>query len=109
METIQRNRLRHPACSAWTNRHTGPSRSLSITEHNHDTKTQQALSFDLLAMSAQDFDPGQLSESQQLALGTYTSVTNQEPSAAIPLLQRSEWNVQVCRRKRDSGVFGGLS
>ena len=60
-------------------------------------------------MSAQDFDPGQLSESQQLALGTFTSVTNQEPSAAIPLLQRSEWNVQVCRRKRDSGVFGGLS
>lgn len=81
---------------------------LSITEHNHYTKTRQALSFGLLAMSAQDFDPGQLSESQQLALGTYTSVTNQEPSAAIPLLHRSEWNVQVCRRKRDSGVFGGF-
>ena len=46
-------------------------------------------------MSGQDFDPNQLNESQQLALGTYTSVTNQEPSAAIPLLQRSEWNVQV--------------
>ena len=83
--------------------------ALSITEQNHYTKTQQALSFGLLAMSAQDFDPGQLSESQQLALETFTSVTNQEPSAAIPLLQRSEWNVQVCRRKRDSGIFGGLS
>ena len=47
-------------------------------------------------MSAQDFDPAQLNENQQLALSTYTSVTNQEPSAAIPLLQRSEWNVQVC-------------
>ena len=46
-------------------------------------------------MSNQDFDAMQLNESQQLALGTYTSVTNQEPSAAVPLLQRSEWNVQV--------------
>ena len=46
-------------------------------------------------MSSQDFDPGQLNENQQLALGTYTAVTNQEPSAAIPLLQRSEWNVEV--------------
>ena len=46
-------------------------------------------------MSGQDFDPAQLNESQQLALGTYTAVTNQEPSGAIPLLQRSEWNVQV--------------
>ena len=37
-----------------------------------------------------------LTESQQESLATYLSVTNQEPSAAIPLLQRSEWNVQVC-------------
>lgn len=50
-------------------------------------------------MSGNDFDPSQLNESQQLALGTYTSVTNQDPIAAIPLLQRSEWNVQV-RTKR---------
>ena len=46
-------------------------------------------------MSGQDFDPAQLNEGQQLALDTYTAVTNQEPSAAVPLLQRSEWNVQV--------------
>lgn len=46
-------------------------------------------------MSNQDFDPMQLNESQQLALGTYTAVTNQEHSAAVLLLQRSEWNVQV--------------
>lgn len=46
-------------------------------------------------MADSAFDPAQLSESQQLALGTYTSMTNQEPSAAIPLLRRSEWNVQV--------------
>ena len=50
-------------------------------------------------MSDSTFDPAQLSESQQLALGTYTSVTNQEPSAAIPLLHRSEWNIQVFRRR----------
>ena len=42
-----------------------------------------------------EFDPGQLTESQQTALATYTAVTNQEPAAALPLLQRSEWNVQV--------------
>lgn len=46
-------------------------------------------------MPGNDFDPSQLNESQQLALGTYTSVTDQEPLAAISLLQRSEWNVQV--------------
>ena len=36
-----------------------------------------------------------LNESQQLALQTYTSVTNQEPSEGIPILERSQWNVQV--------------
>lgn len=46
-------------------------------------------------MTDSSFDPAELSDSQQLALGTYTSMTNQEPSAAIPLLRRSEWNVQV--------------
>lgn len=46
-------------------------------------------------MSAPSTDSATLSESQQVALGTYTSVTNQEPAAAISLLQRSEWNVQV--------------
>ena len=40
-------------------------------------------------------DPSQLKESQQVSLSTYVSVTNQEPAAAIQLLQRSEWNVQV--------------
>lgn len=40
-------------------------------------------------------DTHQLSESQQLALSTLTSVTDQEPSTAIALLKRSEWNVQV--------------
>lgn len=46
-------------------------------------------------MAGQDIDPDQLSSSQQEALATYTAVTNQEPSAAIALLERSQWNVQV--------------
>ncbi|KAL8683358.1 MAG: hypothetical protein Q9224_006688 [Gallowayella concinna] len=50
-------------------------------------------------MAGDDFDPGLLSESQQEALGTYTAVTNQEPSAAIPLLERSQWNVQIAIAK----------
>lgn len=48
--------------------------------------------------SADSPDIGQLSESEQTALQTYVSVTGQEPEAAIPLLRRSQWNVQVSRR-----------
>lgn len=40
-------------------------------------------------------DITQLSETQQTALQTYTAVTDQEPLAAIALLQRCEWNVQI--------------
>jgi FAS-associated factor 2 len=43
-----------------------------------------------------EVDIGQLSEDQQLALQQYTSVTDQDVNAAIPVLQRSQWNVQVC-------------
>lgn len=46
-------------------------------------------------MASLDVSPTVLNESQEVALGTYTAVTNQEPSEAIPLLQRSQWNVQV--------------
>jgi FAS-associated factor 2 len=46
-------------------------------------------------MAALAIDVGQLSEEQQLALEQYTSVTDQDIQAAIPLLQRSQWNVQV--------------
>jgi FAS-associated factor 2 len=46
-------------------------------------------------MASSPPDISQLSESQQAALQTYTSVTDQDPIAAIPLLQRSEWNVQI--------------
>ena len=50
-------------------------------------------------MASLGIDLSALNESQQLALGTYTAVTNQEPSEAIPLLQRSQWNVQVYLNK----------
>ncbi|KAL2758367.1 hypothetical protein ACRALDRAFT_1074990 [Sodiomyces alcalophilus JCM 7366] len=46
-----------------------------------------------------DFDIGQLSSSQQEALGQYTQVTNQEVKDAIPLLERSQWNVQIAIAK----------
>lgn len=46
-------------------------------------------------MSSPGIDVSQLSDSERSALETYTAVTGQEPSAAIPLLRRSEWNVQV--------------
>lgn len=46
-------------------------------------------------MEQGELDLAQLSETQQLALQQFTSVTNQELEAAIPVLQRSEWNAQV--------------
>ncbi|PGH15963.1 hypothetical protein AJ79_02130 [Helicocarpus griseus UAMH5409] len=50
-------------------------------------------------MSSEDLDISQLSSSQQDALQTYIAVTGQEESAAVPLLQRSEWNVQIAITK----------
>lgn len=47
-------------------------------------------------MSADEVDIGLLSENEREALQTYTTVTGQDLAAAIPLLQRSQWNVQVC-------------
>jgi FAS-associated factor 2 len=46
-------------------------------------------------MSIPSIDISQLNEVQRTALQTYTSVTDQEPLAAIPILQRAEWNVQI--------------
>lgn len=40
-------------------------------------------------------DISQLNEAQQEALQTYTSVTDSDPIAAIPILQRAEWNTQI--------------
>lgn len=49
-------------------------------------------------MATADVDISQLNESQQLALQQYTSVTDQDTAAAIPLLERSQWNIEVGRR-----------
>ncbi|OAX81998.1 hypothetical protein ACJ72_03658 [Emergomyces africanus] len=50
-------------------------------------------------MPNEEVDISQLSSSQQIALQTYIAVTGQEESAAIPLLQRSEWNTQIAITK----------
>jgi FAS-associated factor 2 len=42
-----------------------------------------------------ELDLDQLAESERSALEMYMAVTSQEPSEAIPLLRRSQWNVQV--------------
>lgn len=46
-------------------------------------------------MSSSELGISQLSDSERSALDTYIAVTGQEPSEAIPLLRRSQWNVQV--------------
>ena len=46
-------------------------------------------------MSTSGLDISQLSDSERSALETYTAVTGQEHLEAIPLLRRSQWNVQV--------------
>ncbi|KAL2069323.1 hypothetical protein VTL71DRAFT_15661 [Oculimacula yallundae] len=50
-------------------------------------------------MATPGTDVSELSESQQLALQQYTAVTDQDVAAAIPLLQRSQWNVQIAIAK----------
>lgn len=49
---------------------------------------------DTMATEA-DLDLNRLSASQQESLQQYTDVTGQEIKDAIPLLERSQWNVQV--------------
>lgn len=51
-------------------------------------------------MAEPGIDIAQLSEDQQLALQQFTAVTDQNVEAAIPLLQRCQWNVQVCKSSR---------
>lgn len=48
-------------------------------------------------MASSGADLSRLTEEQQLALQQFTSVTDQGHEAAIPLLERCQWNVQVCR------------
>jgi UBA-like domain len=46
-------------------------------------------------MASSDMDVASLTPEQQSALEQYMSFTSQELEAAVPLLQRSQWNVQV--------------
>lgn len=46
-------------------------------------------------MAGAETDLSRLTEEQQLALQQFTSVTDQGHEAAIPLLERCQWNVQV--------------
>lgn len=45
--------------------------------------------------SAGSLDIADLSEAQQKALQTFITVTDQDPIAAIPILQRWEWNAEI--------------
>lgn len=47
---------------------------------------------------ADDIDLDSLTAEQQIALQQFTSVTDQNLAAAVPLLQKCEWNVQVSHR-----------
>lgn len=46
-------------------------------------------------MAESGVDIAALTEDQQLALQTFTAVTDQEIDKAIPLLQRCQWNAQI--------------
>lgn len=48
-----------------------------------------------MASSSPAVNIANLSEDQQLALQQFTSVTDQELDAALPLLERCQWNAQV--------------
>ncbi|EDN05727.1 UBX domain-containing protein [Histoplasma capsulatum] len=50
-------------------------------------------------MPTEEVDLSQLSSSQQNALQTFIAITGGEESAAIQLLQRSEWNTQIAVTK----------
>ncbi|KAJ4147404.1 hypothetical protein LMH87_001925 [Akanthomyces muscarius] len=50
-------------------------------------------------MADAETDIGQLSPTQQEALQQYLAVTDQDVKDAIPLLQRSQWNVQIAIAK----------
>ncbi|KAM7201405.1 UBX domain containing protein [Naviculisporaceae sp. PSN 640] len=52
-----------------------------------------------MADTNSDFDVGQLTPSQQEALQQYTDVTGQDIKDAVPLLERSQWNVQIAISK----------
>ncbi|RAL63531.1 hypothetical protein DID88_003575 [Monilinia fructigena] len=54
-------------------------------------------------MATPDTDTSQLSDSQQAALQQIVSVTGQEVDQALPLLQRSQWSVEIAIAKLFDG------
>ena len=60
-------------------------------------------------MASPAVDLGSLSAEQQATLQQYTAVTNQEIEAAVPLLQRCEWNAQVTSSPISTGVLTSLT
>ncbi|KAI9860900.1 MAG: hypothetical protein M1813_005578 [Trichoglossum hirsutum] len=50
-------------------------------------------------MPSAKVDLDDLTESQQLALQQFTSMTDQDLESALPILQRSQWNVQIAIAK----------
>ena len=61
----------------------------------------------LVGMATPSVNIDSLTEDQQLALQQFTSVTDQELDAALPLLQKCQWNAQVallCRFDRPTGT-----
>lgn len=62
----------------------------------HDTRRKGAISKTVKMADDTGVDLNQLSPDQQAALEQYTAVTAQDIKDAVPLLQRSQWNVQVC-------------
>lgn len=60
-------------------------------------------------MSQPEVDLDQLSDSEKSTLEMYMAVTSQEPSEAIPLLRRSQWNLQVgLSSPTSSGAYESL-
>ncbi|KAI5867680.1 hypothetical protein GGS23DRAFT_549442 [Durotheca rogersii] len=52
-----------------------------------------------MASNNADVDIGRLSQEQQSVLEQYTQVTAQDVKDAVPLLERSQWNVQIAIAK----------
>ncbi|PQE21310.1 ubx domain protein [Rutstroemia sp. NJR-2017a WRK4] len=60
-------------------------------------------------MATPDVDISQLSESQQLALEQLLAVTGQDVNQAIPLLQRSQWSIEIAIAKFFDGEDENLT
>jgi hypothetical protein len=68
---------------------------LSINSIQPNRQSLLSTASHLPMMADSGFDIAQLTEDQQAALQQFTAVTDQGLDAAVPLLQRCQWNVQV--------------